>query len=267
MSDLLVRAAPDAQRIVSVSPESAGWDHVGFEVVALATPVELGAHADRETCIVVIAGNCEVVVDGSRLCELGRRSPFADLPDAAFVGAGGEISLLPARDGAEVAVCTAPAGPIGAAPRRIAPGEVRVEVRGRGGFEREIRPILMGEDDPGVQRLLVCEVLTPAGHWSSFPPHKHDRDDPPRETLLEETYYHRIDPASGFGLQRVYSDDRSLDETIAFGDRDTVLVPRGYHTVSAPPGCELYYLNVMAGPRRRWSIAVDPDHAATGAAA
>jgi 5-deoxy-glucuronate isomerase len=132
------------------------------------------------------------------------------------------------------------------------------EVRGHGAMERRIHNILMGSGE--AESLLVTEVLTPAGHWSSYPPHKHDRDDPPAETLLEETYYHRLRPAHGFGLQRVYSEDRSLDESVAFGDGDVVLVPRGYHTVSAPPGYELYYLNVMAGPRREWRIMNDPDH-------
>jgi 5-deoxy-glucuronate isomerase len=138
---------------------------------------------------------------------------------------------------------------------------VEVEVRGHGSQERFVRPILMADRE--AESLLVCEVLTPAGHWSSYPPHKHDRDDPPRETLLEETYYHRVRPAGGFGLQRVYTDDGTLDQTLAFGDRDCVLVPRGYHTVSAPPGYEVYYLNVMAGPVRAWSVVDDPDHAWT----
>jgi 5-deoxy-glucuronate isomerase len=156
-----------------------------------------------------------------------------------------------------VALCWAP-GSQGAEARVLPGDEIEVETRGYGSLERTIRPILMGERDAG--SLLVCEVLTPAGHWSSYPPHKHDRDDPPSETLLEETYYHRITPAQGFGLQRVYSDDRSLDQSLAFGDRDCVLVPYGYHTVSAPPGYELYYLNVMAGPVRSWAVANDPDH-------
>jgi 5-deoxy-glucuronate isomerase len=103
-------------------------------------------------------------------------------------------------------------------------------------------------------------VITPPGHWSSYPPHKHDRDAPPAESLLEETYYHRIDPAHGFALQWVYSDERDLDEAMSVRDRDVVLVPRGYHTVSAPPGYAVYYLNVMAGPTRDWAIANDPDH-------
>ena len=114
--------------------------------------------------------------------------------------------------------------------------------------------------DGEADSLLVCEVLTPAGHWSSYPPHKHDRDALPRESFLEETYYHRDRPPRGFGVQRVYTDDRSLDETLTFGDGDFVLVPRGYHTVSAPPGYDSYYLNVMAGPVRHWVVANDPDH-------
>ena len=147
----------------------------------------------------------------------------------------------------------------GGASARLLPGaEIEVETRGYGPQERTIHPILMA--DLEADSLLVCEVLTPGGHWSSYPPHKHDRDNPPSETLLEETYYHRVSPARGFGLQRIYSDDRSLDETVSFGDRDCVLVPRGYHTVSAPPGYDLYYLNVMAGPKRQWAIVNDPDH-------
>ena len=103
-------------------------------------------------------------------------------------------------------------------------------------------------------------MLTPPGHWSSYPPHKHDRDAMPEESFLEETYYHRVSPPQGFALQRVYTDDGSLDETLVVRDGDTVLVPRGYHTVSAPPGYALYYLNVMAGPVRAWAVANDPDH-------
>ncbi|HEX5618087.1 MAG TPA: 5-deoxy-glucuronate isomerase, partial [Solirubrobacteraceae bacterium] len=156
-----------------------------------------------------------------------------------------------------VGICTAPAQ--GGAPARLLPGSaITVETRGRGNHERTIRPILMG--DEAADSLLVCEVLTPAGHWSSYPPHKHDRDALPEESFLEETYYHRIKPAHGFAFQRVYTADGSLDEAVTVRDGDTVLVPRGYHTVSAPPGYELYYLNVMAGPTRAWAVANDPEH-------
>ena len=162
-----------------------------------------------------------------------------------------------ARGCGSVGVCWAPARE-GAAARVLPGDEVEPEVRGFGSLERTIRPILMA--DAAADSLLVCEVLTPAGNWSSYPPHKHDRDAMPEESLLEETYYHRISPPHGFAFQRVYTADGSLDESVTVRDRDIVLVPRGYHTVSAPPGYDLYYLNVMAGPTRAWAVANDPDH-------
>ena len=108
--------------------------------------------------------------------------------------------------------------------------------------------------------LLVVEVRTPPGHSSSYPPHKHDRDNLPHESSLEETYYHRLDPPQGFAFQRVYTDDRSLDEALAVEDHDVVMVPRGYHPVVVPHGYQSYYLNVMAGPTREWHFHNDPAH-------
>ena len=109
------------------------------------------------------------------------------------------------------------------------------------------------------ESLLLVEVLTPGGHWSSYPPHKHDCD-LNGETQLEEVYYHRLARPGGFAVQRVYTDDRSLDETMAVEDRDVVLVPRGYHPVSAAHGFDLYYLNVMAGPVRNWQFTTAPGY-------
>ncbi len=144
----------------------------------------------------------------------------------------------------------------------IPPGEVAQETRGKGTNTRHVRNIL---PDTGVaESLLVVEVITPGGNWSSYPPHKHDTDDFPRETYLEETYYHRLARGTGFAVQRVYTDDGSLDETMAVRDRDVVLVPRGYHPVGAPHGFDLYYLNVMAGPVRAWRFSMSPDHAFLG---
>ena len=109
-------------------------------------------------------------------------------------------------------------------------------------------------------QLLVSELYGDQGCWSGYPPHKHDSDTPPTETLLEETYYHRLNPPQGFAFQRVYTDDRSLDEACAVEDHDVVMVPRGYHPVVAPHGYDLYYLNVMAGPKRNWKFQNDPAH-------
>jgi 5-deoxy-glucuronate isomerase len=162
-----------------------------------------------------------------------------------------------ASDTCEVALCWAPAER-GVEPALISAKDVKVLKRGSGQTERTIHNILM-EDRPA-ESLLVTEVITPGGNWSSYPPHKHDTDDPPRETYLEETYYHRMKRPEGFAVQLVYTDDRSLDEALKVGDGDVVLVPRGYHPVAAGPGYDLYYLNVMAGPTRRWLVTTDPRH-------
>jgi 5-deoxy-glucuronate isomerase len=110
-------------------------------------------------------------------------------------------------------------------------------------------------------RLIAVEAYTPGGHWSSYPPHKHDTDDPPRESQLEELYFYRFARPTGFAFQRVYTADGSLDETMTATDGDVILVPRGYHVVGAAAGYSTWYLNVMAGPRRVWRFTVDPDHA------
>ena len=130
--------------------------------------------------------------------------------------------------------------------------------RGSGSNLRLVNNIAMEAEDV-CDSLLVTEVYTPAGNWSSYPSHRHDEDDFPRVTYLEETYYHRIRPAQGFAFQRVYTDDGSLDEVMAVRDGDVVLVPRGHHPCGAPHGFELYYLNVMAGPRRNWRFVTDPN--------
>jgi 5-deoxy-glucuronate isomerase len=238
-----------------VTPDSAGWTYVGFEILALDGAAAERETADRECCVVVLSGHADIRSEHGHWRGLGgRHDPFSGKPDAAYLPPGTSFEI---EGIGEVALCTAPAR--GGAEARVLPGEeMEVEVRGHGAQERTVTPILMG--DQPADSLLVCEVLTPPGHWSSYPPHKHDRDAMPEESLLEETYYHRISPEQGFALQRVYTDDGALDETVVVRDRDVVLVPRGYHTVSAPPGYAVYYLNVMAGPVRAWAIANDPDH-------
>jgi 5-deoxy-glucuronate isomerase len=233
-----------------VTPVSAGWSYVGFEALRVAGAVERETGGD-ELCVVVLSGAVDVRSEHGEWRGLGGRpDPFSGLPAAAYLPPRTRYSL---EGDAEVGLCTAPAGD-GAAARVLEP--VEPEQRGHGAHARTIHPILMGDRE--ADALLVCEVLTPPGHWSSYPPHKHDRDAMPEESFLEETYYHRIKPAQGFAFQRVYDGD--LDETLTVRDGDVVLVPRGYHTVSAPPGYAVYYLNVMAGPVRAWAVANDPDH-------
>ncbi|HWJ49584.1 MAG TPA: 5-deoxy-glucuronate isomerase [Solirubrobacteraceae bacterium] len=261
MSDLLIRAgaAGGDGTLVDVTPASAGWRYIGFSVVRLRRGErrEWGEER-RELCVVVLSGRVAVDLGKGPVEIGGRESVFDGPPGAAYVPAGRSLSVEAVSDAPEVALCWAPGTPdSGLHPILIT--DVAVQGRGEGNTFRTVHPVLM--DDRAAESLLVVEVLTPPGNWSSFPPHKHERDDPPHESFLEETYYHRLRPERGFALQRVYTDDRTLDETIAVGDGDVVLVPRGYHVVAAMPGYDLYYLNVMAGPRREWRFQDDPDHA------
>ncbi len=261
-SPLLVKAAP-GREICDITPESAGWTHVGFRALRLAAgeseQLDTGA---RELCVVVLTGTVDITVAGTAYEALGSRASVFDdaAPDALYVP-GGQSVTITARGAAEVALCTAPYDDAGSSKtvRRLDGADMRRTVRGQGSNSRTVRDVLM-VDNPTASHLLVTEVITPAGHSSSYPPHKHDREAAPEETLLEETYYHRLNPPQGFAFQRVYTDDRSIDEACAVENHDVVMVPRGYHPCVAPHGYDLYYLNVMAGPGRAWHFKNDPAH-------
>jgi 5-deoxy-glucuronate isomerase len=257
--NLLVKASRSGPTIVDVTPASAGWRYVGFHAYRLA-PGERAeiAMRGRELCIVVLSGRVDVRAPGGEWRDLGgRESVFEDVPPWALYLPDGAGVTVTARGAAEIGVANAPGGGK-LAPRVIDPATMKRTVRGAGSNTRYVCDILP-ESEPA-EHLLVVEVRTPSGHSSSYPPHKHDRDAPPDETQLEETYYHRLDPPQGFAFQRVYTDDRSIDQSLAVEDRDVVMVPRGYHPVVVPHGYRSYYLNVMAGPKREWHFHNDPAH-------
>ncbi len=261
MSRLRVRpSAPDADgKVLDITPESAGWTHVGFSLIRRsAGEAAAGRDATRETCLVLVSGTADITVGDETFAGVGgRKTPFEDkAPGAVYVPMDTPWRIV-AKDAVELAVCTAPGGE--GYPSRLIPAEeMSREVRGRDTNTRFVRNIL--PQDRPAHGLLVVEVVTPSGHWSSYPPHKHDTATDGEETALEETYYHRLDPPQGFAFQRVYTDDRSLDETVCVEDGDVVMVPEGYHPVGTPHGYTLYYLNVMAGPERRWIFRNDPAH-------
>jgi 5-deoxy-glucuronate isomerase len=259
MSELRIKPSATYGRIHHVTPQDAGWTYVGFDVHRLRPGESVsGEGDDREVCLVLIEGRAEVRAGGEDFGAIGGRlSPFAGPPWSVYAPAGASWRVTAIGE-VELGVCSAPGGGSHRA-RLIAPDGVGQETRGTGANTRHVANILP-EGEPA-HSLLVVEVVTPAGNWSSYPPHKHDRDALPEESLLEETYYHRLDPPQGYAVQRVYTDDRSLDDTLAVEDRDVVLVPRGYHPVGAPHGYALYYLNVMAGPKRTWRFWNDPAHA------
>jgi 5-deoxy-glucuronate isomerase len=259
LPDLKVRQAGTAGRMIHVTPESAGWTYVGFDLYRLAPGERAGATTgDREACLVLISGRARIDAGGQDFGTIGERmSPFEGKPWSVYVPAGDRWSAVAETD-VELAVCSSPGEPGSRPPRLIGPDALHQETRGKGTNTRHVTNIIP-EWEPA-DSLLVVEVITPGAGTSSYPSHKHDTDDFPRETLLEEVYYHRLNPPQGFAFQRVYTDDRSLDETMCVEDGDVTLVPRGYHPCAAIHGYDLYYLNVMAGPKRAWRFHNDPAH-------
>ena len=261
MTDLLLKNhAPDAAGLVHrVTPESAGWGHVGFELYRLRPGQTLEtATGAREVCLVLVGGRARVAAAGRDFGEIGERmGPFERKKPYAVYLPGGSHYRVAASTELELAVCSAPAGG-GYAARLIGPDQIAYAQRGKDTNTRHVHDILP-ESEPA-HALLVVEVITPSGCWSSYPSHKHDTLNLPEESELQETYYHRLDPPQGFALQRVYTDDRALDVTMAVEDGDVVLVPRGYHPCGTAHGYDLYYLNVMAGPERVWRFNTEPAH-------
>lgn len=259
MSKLLRRPAGTTGKVHDVTPESAGWSYVGFGLYRLAAGEMVTEPTDgTEVILVLVEGKALIGAGEDDFGELGERMDVFDRtpPHAVYVPAGSEWSAT-ATTACTLAVCTAPAKP-GRKAQVIGPEGISTAPRGKGANTRYVNAIAM-EDRDVAESLLVTEVFTPQGNWSSYPPHRHDEDDFPRMTYLEETYYHRLKPATGFAFQRVFTDDRSLDESIAVSDHDVVLVPKGHHPCAAPYGFDLYYLNVMAGPRRQWRFENHPD--------
>jgi 5-deoxy-glucuronate isomerase len=260
MALVVPRQAPGGDgTLVKLTPQTAGWRYVGFQVVRLGAGERFqGQAVAEEHCAVVLGGRCRVVAGEREWADVGgRQSVFDGPPHAVYLPVGTQYGFQAISSAVEIAIGFAPCNESRHEARLITPDDVRVSTRGSGTTERTIHDILM-EDQPA-ETLLITEVLTPGGHWSSYPPHKHDTQDLPREAYLEELYYHRLRRPEGWAIQRVYTREGDLDATMTVHDGDCVLVPRGYHPVSAAPGFDLYYLNVMAGPVRQWRVTFDPD--------
>ena len=260
MSDLLHKPKGTSGKVHDITPEDAGWGYVGFGLYRLsAGETASEATGDREAILVLVEGKARITAAGQDFGEMGdRMSVFERTPPHCVYVPGDQHWRAEATTDCVLAVCTAPY--IAAYPaQRLGPEGIELTPRGKGQNTRYINNIAMEGRDVA-SSLLVTEVFTPSGNWSSYPSHRHDEDDYPRMTYLEETYYHRLNPAQGFGVQRVYTDDGELDETMSVKDGDVVLVPKGHHPCAAPYGYEMYYLNVMAGPLRKWRFENDPDH-------
>ena len=259
MSRLLRKPNGTKGKVHDISPEDAGWSYVGFQLYRLSAGETVQEATDStEVILVLVEGRAHLSGGGVEFGEIGERMSVFEKgsPGAVYVPDHTNWTARAVTD-CTLAVCSAP----GKGNRKARKLEIPPTVtRGTGSNTRHINNIAM-EDQDVADSLLVTEVFTPAGTWSSYPPHRHDEDKFPEITYLEESYYHRLNPSQGYGHQRVFTDDGSIDETMSFYDHDVVLVPKGYHPCAAPHGYELYYLNVMAGPLRNWRFRNHPDHA------
>lgn len=244
--------------VVSIDPQSAGWEYISFSAWRLgAGDILAGSSAGEEVGLVVLAGTVTVESSEGHWERIGERATVFDgKPYLVYLPPGIEYRVRADTD-CELARCGARSDG-GATARLILPDDIAEETRGAGNAQRLVRPLLPAGRP--AEHLILSETIALGGNWSSYPPHKHDTDDPPRETCLEETYYHRVRPAQGFGFQRIYTADRSLDEALVIRDGTLVIVPRGFHPTVIAPGYDSYYLNVMAGPVREWRFTNDPDH-------
>ena len=243
---------------LAVAPEAAGWKHSGLRVVVLepGTPFALES-GDDELLVLPLSGSCAVRCDGESCTLAGRDSVFSAVSDFAYVPRDARVELL-SEGGGRFALPSARASKR-LEFRHVAAAEVPVELRGAGQASRQVNNFCSPEAF-SADRLIAVEVLTPAGNWSSYPPHKHDEEIPGVETALEEIYYYEV-ARSGFAYQRAYGGAVDVCAEVRTGD--AILLPEGYHGPSmAAPGYDLYYLNVMAGSgERAWRFTDDPEHA------
>jgi 5-deoxy-glucuronate isomerase len=253
-TELLVKPQNFTNRV-----EDFGFEFLSFQCRTFTSGESFrGETGARELGIVLFGGICSVKSSKGVFQWFGKRqNVFGGLPYTLYLPISTEFELT-TESAADVAFCYCRAEEAHPA-KLITPTDVRVEIRGGGNATRQINHII--EPSFEAHRLLVCEVFTPSGNWSSYPPHKHDVHNPPGEVDLEEIYYYRIDRPEGYAIQRVYTRDRRLNATLTVRDGELVLIPEGYHPVVAAHGYNVYYLNVLAGSARSMAASDDPDYA------
>jgi 5-deoxy-glucuronate isomerase len=251
------RLPPDERgELLYLPREQAKWDWMGFFVHRLGPGDSFRTHTNgEEAAFVVLGGTCIAEWGQGVQCIGERKNVFGGFPYTLYLPAGNEV-LFKAETNCEIAECRVPSE-ARLEPKLITPDNVISSLRGGGNSSRQIVDIIPPAFP--ADKLMVIEVYTPGGNWSSYPPHKHDTHKPPAEVDLDEIYYFRINQEGGFAFQHLYGgEDR--EQTLKARDGDVVLVHNGFHTVVAGPGYDTYYLNLLAGTSRTMAITEDLDH-------
>jgi len=260
---LLVSPKPEKTEYLQVTPATAHWLHLSFIAVRLEVGQEWEFDtSDNELAITILGGTCDIISNAGTWRDLGSRADvFSGLPTTLYLSRYARLTVIAGKDGVDFAAGWA-AATQDFPPRLVRPQDVEIELRGGGNASRQINKML----PPGFpcQRLVVVEVYTPGGNWSSYPPHKHDQrrvaaDGTLLEADLEEIYFYKIaKPEMGFAYQRIYNDTRTIDQLMLVRNDQLVLSPEGYHPVVAAPGFDCYYLNILAGSDQSLASTDDP---------
>lgn len=265
---LLIKSDVENKKYQTISSSAAGWDYLNFEASLLQKgEIWSGNTGDNEMLFVLLGGNFTAQTSqGNWKTENGRKNVFSGLPHSLYLPPNTEYKIIADSEMLDLSCGWCPTDQIHPI-QFISPENVNdmgIEFRGGDNASRQINSILPPGSD--CHRLVCVEVYTPSGNWSSFPAHKHDTEkiDPETgkvlEASLEEIYFYKTDKPRGFAIQKVYTDDRSLDEIAEAHNNDAVLVPRGYHPVVAGHGYHIYYLNFLAGSQQSLANTDDPDH-------
>lgn len=249
--------SPEGGEILHLPREQAGWEWMSFFVRRLS-PCETYSSktVGEEAAFVLLGGTCSVDWGEGPTRIGGRRNVFDGLPYCLYLPTQQSV-VFTAESACEIAECRVPSHAKHDA-KLITPTDVVSSLRGGGNASRQIVDVIAPAFP--ADKLMVIEVYTPGGNWSSYPPHKHDVHNPPGEVDLDEIYYYRIAKPEGFAFQHLYSGKHGADQTLKLRDGDAVLVHSGYHPVVAGPGYDVYYLNFLAGSSRALAVTEDADH-------
>ncbi len=260
--ELLIKPNPlldSSGETMVVTPASTGFAYLTFRSRKLLRGESFSSDTGAcELGMVLLGGRCSVESSAGSWSGIGSRAHVFDgMPTALYLPIETTFTVIADTD-CELALCFSAADAKYPA-RLITSDEVEVEIRGGANATRQINHILKPEFP--AQRLMLVEVYTPSGNWSSYPPHKHDVHQPPEEVDLEEIYYYKVDRPEGYAIQRVYTADGRIDQTLTVRDGELVLIPEGYHPVVAAHGYNVYYLNALAGSARSMAASDDPAYA------
>lgn len=246
-----------AGELLGFTREEAGWEWMSFFVRRVLPRQKLELSTKSEEMALVLLGGQGIANWGRGEVQIGsRKDVFGSFPYALYLPSGNHV-VFEAETMCEIAECRVPSE-ARLEPRLISPADVSSTLRGGENASRQVVDVISPEFP--ADKLIVIEVYTPGGNWSSYPPHKHDVDNPPIEVDLDEIYYYRMKDAQGYALQNLYTPQESHDSVMKVHNGDAVLVRSGYHPVVAGPGYDTYYLNFLAGSSRSMAVTEDPNH-------